>query len=195
VALPSLSDVVFTIVLLIPGFIALILCRWIAIFEKELSDSRLVIWSLFMSLVIYGIFGWFTGMTNFDAIRDAMLLPQNLVAILSCSFLLGSISGLIIRVARTRFYGSIVRGDSWDASMTTASKEGSWVIIYTTKGQEYKGALHYSGGKGFSKEVSIRKPKQIFRDSNGNFLEQVEIGKEMLFSGDDIARIAFFQEV
>lgn len=193
-ALPSLSDVVFVMVLLIPGFISFVLIRWIAIFESELSDSRLVIWSLFLSLVIYGVFGWFTGMTEFDTIRDNMLVPQNLLGILVLSFLIGTIPGLIIRGA---FRKNIARGDSWQASMKIASKlvKAPWVMIHTMDGHEYKGTLHYTGGKGFPKEVSIRKPKQIFRDSDGYLLEEVEIGKEMLFSEKDVARIAFFEEV
>ena len=130
-------------------------------------------------------------MTDFDSIRDSILLPQNLVLTLGVGSLLGVIPGLLIRKLR----GGFVRGDSWEVSMKEASKKGSWVIIYTTEGQEYKGILHYSGGKGFPKEVSIRHPKQIFRDSQGFLLEEVTLGKEILFSEKDIARIAFFQEV
>jgi len=130
-------------------------------------------------------------MTDFDAIRDRILLPQNLVLTLSVGVLLGLIPGLIIRKLR----GGLVRGDSWEASMREASKKGSWVIIYTITGQEYKGILHYSGGKGFPKEVTVRQPKQIFRDPQGFLLDEIELGKEILFSEKDIARIAFFEEV
>lgn len=190
--LPSLADIIFVVVLLVPGFIALILLRWIAIFESELSDSRLVIWSLFLSLLIYCVFGWLTGMSDFDTIRDKILLPQNLAGILAGALLLGVVPGILIRVA---FRKRIVRGDSWEASMKEASRKGSWVIIYTLDGREYKGLLHYSGGKGFPKEISIRQPKQIFRDSKGFFEEEVEVGKELLFSEKDVARVAFFEEV
>jgi hypothetical protein len=107
------------------------------------------------------------------------------------SILIGVIPGVIIR----RLRGGIVRGDSWEVTMKEASKKGSWVMIYTVKGQEYKGILHYTGGKGFPKEVSIRQPEQIFLDSGGFLLEEVKIGQEILFSEKDIARIAFFEEV
>ena len=185
-------DVFFVIVLLVPGFISLLLLRWIAIFESKLTDLNLVISSLLLSLIIYGAFGWISGMTSFDSIRDNILIPQNLIGVLVVSVLVGVIPGVIIK----RFFqGGIVRGDSWVISMKKASDKGSWVIVYSVAGQEYKGILHYSGGKEFPKEVTIRKPKQIFRDANGCLSEEVEIGKEILFSEKDISRIAFFEEV
>jgi hypothetical protein len=190
--LPSLTDIFFIIVLIVPGFVSLILLRWIAIFETKLPDLYLVIGSLLLSLIIYGVFGWVSGTTSFDSIRDKILIPQNLITILGVSVLIGIVPGFAIR----RFYrGGIVRGDAWQISMKEASDKGSWVIVYTVDGREYKGTLHYSGGKDFPKEVTIRKPKQIFRDSNGYLLEEVPIGKEMLFSEKDISRIAFYEEV
>ena len=152
----------------------------------------LVISSLFLSLLIYGVYGYFTGISDLDMIRDTILLPQNLLAILSCSLLMGAVPGLILRLF---FRGGIVRGDAWQVSMNMASKKGSWIIVYTKDSREYKGILHYSGAKDFAKEVSIRRPKRIFRDSEGNLLEEVNVGKEILFSEKDIARIAFFKEV
>ena len=191
-ALPSLNDVVFVIVMLIPGFVALVLFRWIMVLERKISDYQLVIWSVFLSLLIYGVFGWYTGISNLDDIRDSILLPENLVGILALSLFLGVVPGSILRIA---FRRNIVRGDSWESAMREASKEGSWVIIYTSDGHEYLGTLHYSGMKDFSKEVSIRNPIQVYRDSKGNLEEKVEFGKEILFSEKDILRIVFFNEV
>jgi len=38
-ALPSLGDVVFVVVLLIPGFIALSIFKWLAIYERKLIEN------------------------------------------------------------------------------------------------------------------------------------------------------------
>jgi hypothetical protein len=191
-ALPSLNDVVFVIVLLIPGFITLVSFRWFAVLEKKLSDFELIIWSVFVSLLIYSILGWHVGITNFDKIRDYMLLPENLLKILGLSLLLGIGVGSIVKIAFRRPY---VRGDCWEASMRAARKVGSWLIVYTSDGREYKGILHYTGGPELPKEISIRKPKLMIRDSEGYLIEEVEIGKEILFAEKDIARIVFFKEV
>lgn len=195
-ALPSLADVIFVIVLLIPGFITLSLFRWFAILERKLSEYRLILWSLVFSLIIYAVFSWHTGINDIDSIRDNMLIPENLAKILALSLTFGFVPGLIVRFGRARFRGhSVVRGDCWEACMTQASKEGSWVIVYTEDGHEYKGILHYNGGGGFPREISIRRPKLILRDDRWKVSKEFKMGKEILFQEDDIQRIVFFKEV
>jgi len=192
VALPSLADVIFVIVLLVPGFIALTIFRWLAILEKKLSEYLLVLWSLFFSLFIYAIFSWLTGISNIDSIRDNILLPENLVKILSLGLAFGIIPGMIVRLTFRRHF---VRGDCWEASMKQASKKGCWVIVYTNDGREYKGYLHYSGGGDSPREISIRSPKLILRDNKFKVLKEVEMGKEIFFQEKDLQRIMFFKEV
>lgn len=192
--LPSLGDILFVIILLIPGFIALTLFRWLVILERKLSNHMLVLWSLFFSLLIYAIFSWHTGINNIDTIRDVLLRPENLSEILLLSIIFGVAPGLIGRIVRTR-RGRFVRGDPWEASMRVASKKGCWVIIYTKDGNEYKGILHYSGGKGEPREMSIRKPKLILRDDDWKVKREIKMGKEIFFKEADLQRIVFFKEV
>jgi len=195
VSLPSLGDVLFVIVLLIPGFVALSLFKWLAIYERKLSDYRLVLWSLFFSLLVYSIFGWRKGISDFDDIRDVLLIPENLVEILGLGVTFGVVLGLITRFYRTRKGRRVVPGDPWLASMRVASRKGSWVIVYTKGGREYKGILHYSGGKGERHEISIRKPKLILRDDKWKVLDEIVMGKEIFFKEEDLQRIVFFKEV
>lgn len=194
-SLPSLGDVLFVIVLLMPGFVALILFKWLAIYERKLSEYNLVLSSLFFSLLIYAIFSWHTGINNFDDIRDALFHPENLMEILGLGITFGVVPGLIARFVRTRRGRRIVPGDSWQAAMRIASRKGSWVIVYTKDKREYKGILHYSGGKGERHEVSIRKPKLILRDNKWKVLNEIEMGKEIFFKEEDLQRIVFFKEV
>jgi hypothetical protein len=104
----------------------------------------------------------------------------------------GAVTGLI---ARFTFRRHFVRGDCWEASMKLASKKGSWVIICTKDGYEYKGILHYSGGGDSPREISIRRPKLILRDNKSKVSKEVKMGKEVLFQEKDIQRIVFFKEV
>ena len=178
-ALPSLADTILVIVLLIPGFIALTIFRWLAILEKKLTEYLLVLWSLFFSLFIYVIFSWLTEISNIDSIRDNILLPENLAKILSLGLAFGIIPGVIVRLG---FRRGFVRGDCWEASMKQASKKGCWLTVYTEGGREYKGTLHYSGGGDSPREISIRRPKLILRDNKFKVLKEVEIGKEVFFT-------------
>lgn len=119
-ALPSLGDVIFVIVLLIPGFIALRIFRWLAIFEKEMKEYQSILWSLLYSLFIYAVFSWHTGIGDIDSIRNYMLIPENLAEILVLGLTFGLISGLIVRLAFRR--GTFVRGDCWEVSMKQAKR-------------------------------------------------------------------------
>lgn len=191
-ALPSLADVIFVIVLLIPGFITLSLLRWLAILEKKLSEYQLILWSLVFSLFIYAIFSWHTGINDIDSIRDNILIPENLAEILALGLTFGAVPGLIVRLTFRRHF---VRGDCWEASLKLASKKGSWVIVCTKDGHEYKGILHYSGGGDSPREISIRRPKLILRDKKLKVSKEVKMGKEILFQEKDVQRIVFFKEV
>jgi len=192
VALPSLADIILVIVLMIPGFIALSLLRWLAVYEKELPEHRFILWSLFFSLLIYAIFGWHTGITNVDSIRDNLLAPQNLAKILALGIAFGVVLGLFLKFG---FRRHVVAGDCWEISMSQASRKGSWVVIYTKDGREYKGYLHYSSGGDSPRELSIREAKLILRDNKWNVSTEVKMGKEIVFLEKDIQRIVFFKEI
>lgn len=124
-----------------------------------------------------------------------MLRPENLLEILGLGLTLGIVPGLITRFIRTRKGRRIVPGNPWQAAMRTASRKGSWVIVYTKDGKEYKGILHYSGGKGEKQQISIRKPKMIMRDDNWKVMQEFKMGKEIFFKEEDLQRIVFFKEV
>jgi len=124
--------------------------------------------------------------------RDSLLIPRNLGEILALGVAFGAIPGLIVRFVWRR---NFVRGDCWEASMKAASKRGAWIIVYTQDGREYKGILHYSGGGDSPREISIRQPKLILRNSKWKLLKEVKMGEEIFFQEKDIRRIVFFEEV
>lgn len=191
-ALPSLDDVVFVLVLLMPGFISLTLFRRILALEKKISEFELVIWSVLFSLLIYAVYGWYNGMTDVNVIKNNILQPERLVAVLGLSLVIGVVPSVIMK---RLFRRNVFCGQIWNTCMRSASKEGSWVTVFTSDGKEYKGSLHYSGGEGSPNEITIRKPKLILRDSKGYLEEEVDIGQEVLFNQEDIKRIVFFREV
>ncbi len=145
-----------------------------------------------MSLMIFSVFSFLTGVTEFNAIEAQILQPTYLLVILSLSIIFGIVPGLLIKLF---FRRNIVRGDTWQVIMNSASKEGAWVLVYTVDGKEYKGSLHYSGGKNFAKELSIRNPTQIYRNKEGSLEDEVTTGTEILFAEKDVLRIVFFKKV
>lgn len=190
--LPSLADAVLVITLLLPGFISLVLFRRISVIQKKMSDFELVIWSLFVSVLIYSVFSLFTGITNLDSLRDKFLFSENLAFLFGLSLIFGTIPGLIVKKG---FRRNVVMGSCWTLSLKNASKRISWVLVYTQDECEYKGQLHYSGGEETPHGITIRKPRLILRDDNWKVTKEIKMGEEILFGETDIKRIVFFKKV
>jgi hypothetical protein len=190
--LPSLADTILVITLLVPGFISVALFRRISVLERKISDLELVIWSLFVSIMIFSIFSFITGIQDIDSLRDKILFPENLAILLGLSLISGTLSGVIVKKG---FRRNVFMGSCWSLSLKKASTRISDVLIYTQDGLEYRGRLHYSGGEETPREVTIRKPKLILRDKNWKVLREINMGEEILFGEKDIKRIVFFKEV
>jgi hypothetical protein len=192
--LPSLVDVFTVIVLVLPGFVSFVLFNWISIVERKFSDFEKIVGSLFMSLLIYAVFSFITGINNINTIRDLIFLPNNLAIILLLSLILGVTPGIITRYA---FRQQVVRGDCWDVCMNRAIKNKNfWVLVYTELGSEYKGRLHLFGTEGEHKhEIVLEKPKLIIRNEEGKVDKEFQIGSELLFLQKDVRRIVFLDTV
>ena len=193
-ALPSIIDVVTVIVLLLPGFISFVLFKWVSIVERKFSEFEMIVWSLFMSLFIYAVFSFITGINNIDSIRDSIFMPTNLAILMTLSLLFGIIpSGVTRLFLRQR----VVRGDCWNVCMSRMERQQHyWVIIHTEKGLEYKGRTHVYGTEGENnRELVIEEPKLIIRDKNGKVLEEKPMGAEILFLQNDVRHIVFLEEL
>jgi len=191
-SLPSLEDIVFIIVLLVPGFFALVLFKKIGMREKQISDYESTIWSLFASLGIYAIFGYFTGMLNLNSVRDNILNPFNIASVFGLAIAFGGGFGLL---ARLMFRQRYVAGDCWETCMKAAASMGSYVLVYTSNNEEYKGELLFGSVSEAQKEIVLRNPKLISRDSDLRIKSELEMGRTILFNERDILRIVFFKDI
>jgi len=143
------------------------------------------------SLVIYAIVSRITGITNIDEYSTKIFDAGFLLFIIGIGSAIGGIPGLVMWYLRK----NVLTGECWEIAMRTASINGSWVIVYTTDGIEYLGALHYSGMGDDPREISIRDPTMIIRNENGEVENEFNVGKEVFFTESDIKRVAFYQEV
>lgn len=106
--------------------------------------------------------------------------------------------GVVIGIAmKLLFRQHNFMGDPWNYAMDklARAKEGAYCIVYTENGLEYKGALRFAGVEEEVKEIIISNPKLILREKDWSILEEVEMGKEMLFTEKDILRVLFFDEI
>ena len=99
-------------------------------------------------------------------------------------------------MARRLFRWRISKGDCWEKCFAATTKCGSYALVYTTDGKEYKGEVCLAGiGEDSPKEVVLNNPIIILRDEKFKILDEVENGKVMLFNVSDIRRIAFLNDI
>lgn len=190
--LPSLSDVFFITVVLVPGFLTFSLIKTLGILDNKISDFSLTVWSLSCSLGVLAIFGALFQVTDIEVLKANLLSPVYLAGILGTSAVLGTGIGLTVRHFSKRRHRS--HGSPWTNSMLIGSEKGCWVFVYTEDGKEYGGSLHRSGLDDNPSEISIREPIMILRDSDFKVKREIPLGKEILFREKDIRRVVFDQE-
>jgi|SRR2546427_3160610 len=188
--LPSLADALIVIVLLMPGFISFFLIRRLSAIGKELSEFENVISSVIFSIIALVPFAIFTGLDSIDKIRDGLFQPLNVSILFAISIAIG----LGVGFAYKRFRKIYRLGDPWEIMVKyyAAKKDGAWITVITKDSKEYTGALRHAGVSDDRREIVLSRPVQIFRDASGNSDSEMEVGQELLFTEDDIARVSFF---
>jgi len=188
-ALPSLGDVIIVVILLVPGFFALSIIRKMGFFFQNTTELETVIWSVFLTIIILIPFTALTGFTNFDTIRDEFFKSYNFAIIFASTLAVGFVTGFILKRLRKNY----LLGDPWEVIMKRYTKP-SWIIVHTRSGEEYMGKFRAAGVATDRRELIMSKPVQIFRDEKGDFLQDMEIGKEVVFTEEDVARVFFLSD-
>ncbi len=189
--LPSLTEIIIVIILIIPGFIFSWLFRRITAIGGKFSEFEITIWSLISTLPIYIIFSLITGIQNIETLEENIFSPSYLFLLSSLPVLLGLFLGFIIKKTIRKEF---VYGDCWHGSLNKLISRGGYLIVITKDGKEYIGKLH-SFGEDDTKELVLRDPEQIIRNKKMKVISKFKVGREILFLKNDISRILFFNEI
>jgi small nuclear ribonucleoprotein (snRNP)-like protein len=190
--LPSLTEIIIVIILIIPGFIMSWLFRRITAIGGKSSEFEITVWSLISTLPIYIIFSLITGIQNIETLEENIFSPSYLILLSSLPILLGLSLGLIAKIT---FRKDFVYGDCWHASLNKIVSRGGYLTVITKDGKEYIGKLHSFGENDTPKELVLRDPEQIIRNKKMKVIIKFKVGKEILFLKNDISRILFFNEI
>lgn len=98
-ALPSITDALIVIVLLIPGFVAFWLVKRLGRFNRPLSEFESSLWSFVLSAIILFFFTSLTGLSNIDKIRDEFFYPINFGLLFVLTAIIGLLGGALLRVS------------------------------------------------------------------------------------------------
>ena len=104
---------------------------------------------------------------------------------ISTSISWGFLPALLSRLLLRREY---VTGECWDVFSERLGKN-AYVIVYTEDGFEYRGWIHYMGTSEGKSEIILGEPILIVRKNNWKVLDEIDMGKELLFTEKDIKRI------
>lgn len=189
-ALPSLLDALIVITLLLPGFVAFHLFRFLAVFERKLEEYETVIWSLLWSLAVYAIFALTTGVRDLDALRERVFEPSSLTLLTAATLLLGFLPGTIWHLVFNRGTRPF-RGDPWDLFFVDVAKVGGRdLVVLTQDGREFQGWGSLVGKEDNRREIVIMEPVMVLRGSSGDVVKEIPYGEQMLFTERDVSRVA-----
>jgi|GEM_PF-4749496 len=190
--LPSLSDLFFITIFVIPGFVSFSLFKRISKWDATLSETETLFYSLFFSIIIYACFIKIPGNSfQLETIEQDLLRNTNLLEVVILTIGLGALPSYIISKTIRK---NVISDDCWELSFKNASNNGSWIIVYTNDGEEYLGELHHNSGSTQPRELTIREPSKIIRNGEGEY-EMIKWGEEILFQEKDIKRVVFHSEV
>jgi len=193
---PSVSDVLTIIFLLLPGFVAIHIARRLGRYEFTLTDFETTTWSLFGSLPIdaafvgvLAIFG--VRLTSFSDLSNELLVPGAAALFVALALIGGGATGLVLRYT---IHKGVRQGAVWDVIFGQFMKrrKGIWITVYTSDGKEYQGALAWmSQGPNIPKEILLRSPIEVFRSRDGEVQNTLEGADSIYFRDSNIDRVAF----
>lgn len=187
----ALADVLIVIFFIVPGFVSLSIIRHVGLFENELSDKELVIWSVLFSLIIYTIFALKFNVQNIDDLRQSIFDWEQTVWIIGLSLGLGFLIGYIIKFVYRR---NTHRGKIWNYLVKKIpDMERYSNVRVVTEEKEYEGQLFYWGTDYTPRDIVLANPKLIVTKNNKE--EKIDQGKELFIPESSIKSVNFLDSV
>lgn len=188
------NDILIAILLILPGFISVYFIKKISVQEEKWSSQEFYFWSLFISVIIFSIFSLIEEIKTFDGIENFIFDYKKIALLYLLSIASGVILGYVIkRVVHGEY--RLLPGQVWSISLRRLNEhEGKFVTIFTTDNLEFMGRVRlYSTREDSPREILIEEPVQIIRNDKMKSINEIEWGKEILFTESDIKRIVFYE--
>lgn len=173
----SLEEATATLRVVVPGFLLLRVFYWRG-FRTQRTDLELVLWSLALSLPVYGL--------------AALLRPADdvwtVVIAVVIALVVGEIAAQIWRavIRRRPWLQDYMNATSWDSVVSDAG----WVQVRMTDGTTYVGSVELATDTAQSDQVDLylRDPAYV----DGESLVSMQGADGLLLLGASIATIARF---
>lgn len=188
------DEILLAVILVLPGFLSVYLIRKISVQDEKLQDQEFYFWSLFLSVIIFIIFSILIGIKSFEEVEKLIFDYQKVIFLYLIAIIVGSVFGFI---TKWRLHGDYeaLYGQVWSIALKRLNEEeGKFITIFTTDNLEFSGKIRiYSTREDSPREILIEEPIQIIRNEKMEDIDEIEWGKEILFTEGDIRRIVFYE--
>lgn len=154
--MPTLEEAAAALRVVIPGFLALKVFYWFGL-KTQRTDLELILWSLVLSLPLYGFAAW--------------AQPQDDIGTL----VLAILSGLALGILLTLIWRWLVRwrpeyrdymlATAWDSVLTRP--KGGWFQVRTTDGVMYQGWTQMAADSAQTADLDLYLWEPEYVDANG----------------------------
>ena len=196
--LPELQDIFVVIVLLVPGFMALILAKKIAVVDTKFSDFENTAISIFLSIVILIPFSSLSKIQDYTTVKDKLITDPNSLLILSIITL---VTGLALGALFKLIFRRAISGDVlWNNLLKILRKSNNRRVDIITDGNEtFRGYLTYASESTDNNDkirIVVESPKKIIIDPftlnpKEEEIDDKDTNLSIMFNEDNIKRIIF----
>jgi len=178
------DDINFIIIFILPGYVSLVLYHKISLSKMKLKEFDKIIWSIIFSTIIFFPYSYIENLKTISEIIEHISLFRNFLIVIIYSIVLGTGTGLI---ERWIFKKDIVGGNIWGFYFNHIPDAGEWIGIRTKNNNEYIGKiLVASKTKENHGGIIISNPKLIKRNQEGNIIQHINLGGELLILEKEI---------
>lgn len=188
------DEILLAIILILPGFLSVYLIRKISVQDEKLPDQEFYFWSLLLSVITFTIFSFLMGIKSLEQIEKLIFDYQKVISLYLIAIIVGSVFGFITKWIVHGDYEAR-SGQVWSIALKKLNKEeGRFITILTTDNLEFSGKIRiYSTREDSPREILIEEPIQIIRNEKMVAIDEIEWGKEIIFTEGDIRRIVFYE--
>ena len=199
VSLPSF-DFLFTLLLLVPGFVGYKIARRVGKVTIQLDRFEKSIYTIIGSGASFAIF-----VILYSAIDDTVVsdifsteytivqLSLGYVGILTVSI----IGGIIVGVVTDKIFyrGKDIRSERTWQILAEGWTEPAEVWVVMNNGEEFWGQIQISDSEPHGQDLVLKYPQKIIRDDSGEIQNRVNIGEYIFVSENELSHIIFESEI
>ncbi len=183
----SITEAFAFLILIVPGFITFRILSWRASFEFVFSDLLIILYSLIFSVIDFIPLALHYNFQSITDLETRILNPKIILVYFAIAIVIGFVLGEILHRRRR----NVVSGSVW--TNFAFENIGDWIQVYTNKDVVFRGWLKLMAThESHKRELELGEAEVLEIVNNKKTWRSV--GKSILFTENDIARITLWSD-